>query len=153
MTKARSMVHATFKIEKTYPQPPDRVFRAWGRPELKIQWFKGPDEWERGTYELDFRIGGREVSKVGPKGGSVHGYEAFYHDIVDNERIVYAYDMYLDDTRISVSLATVSFAPDGTGTRLVFNELGTYLDGYDDAGKREYGTNELLKALGQALAN
>ena len=34
-------------------------------------------------------------------------YDARYQDIVPNERIIYSYDMHLDDKRISVSLATV----------------------------------------------
>ena len=40
--------------------------------------------------------------------------------------------MHLDDTRISVSLATVELKPAGKGTRLIFTEQGAFLDGYDD---------------------
>ena len=49
-----------------------------------------------------------------------------------NERIIYGYDMHLDDKRISVSLATVEFKPAGKGTRLTFTEQGAFLDGFDD---------------------
>ncbi|TMG34851.1 MAG: hypothetical protein E6H88_14185 [Chloroflexi bacterium] len=68
-----------------------------------------------------------------------------------NERIIFAYDMHVDDKRISVSLATVELEPKGAGTRLVFTEQGAFLDGYDDAGSREHGTRELLDALGTVL--
>jgi len=74
-----------------------------------------------------------------------------YHDVVADERIVYAYEMHLDDRKISVSLATLELKPAGIGTRLVMTEQGAFLDGYDDAGSRERGTNHLLDALGKSL--
>jgi hypothetical protein len=37
------------------------------------------------------------------------------------------------------------------GTRLIFTEQGAFLDGYDDAGKRESGTGGLLDALDREL--
>jgi len=87
----------------------------------------------------------------GPKGGAVHAYNATYYDIVPDERFVIAYDMHLDDKRISVSLATVEFQPAGNGTRLKYTEQGAFLDGYDDAGSRERGTQGLLDQLDAAL--
>jgi hypothetical protein len=41
--------------------------------------------------------------------------------------------------------------PAGAATRLVMTEQGAFLDGYDDAGSRERGTNFLLDALGKSL--
>lgn len=83
----------------------------------------------------------------------VSTFEAVYHDVVPDERIVYAYTMHLDARKISVSLATIELKPSGTGTgtRLVMTEQGAYLDGYDDAGSRERGTQFLLDALGRSL--
>jgi hypothetical protein len=59
--------------------------------------------------------------------------------------------MHLDETRISVSLATIELKPEKDGTLLVFTEQGAFLDGYDDAGSRERGTRDLLDALGASL--
>jgi len=65
--------------------------------------------------------------------------------------VIYSYEMHLDDRKISVSLATLELKPAGIGTRLVMTEQGAFLDGYDDAGSRERGTNHLLDALGKSL--
>jgi uncharacterized protein YndB with AHSA1/START domain len=143
--------HATFVIERTYDASPSRVFRAFADPVAKARWFAGPEDWSSAESTLDFRVGGRETSRGGPKGGPVHSFEARYQDIVPNERIIYAYDMHLDDRRISVSLATVELAPAGSGTRLTFTEQAAFLDGYDDAGSRERGTRDLLEALAASL--
>ena len=147
----RSVTHATFVVERIYAASPARVFNAWADPAAKARWFAGPDEWETAAFDLDFRVGGREINRGGPPGGPVHSFEGHYQDIVPSQRIVYTYDMYLDDARISVSLATVEFQPAGNGTRLIFTEQGAFLDGYDNAAQREQGTRELLDALGAQL--
>ena len=61
---------------------------------------------------------------------------------------IYAYQMHLDDTKISVSLATVQLKAEGARTTLMIAEQGAFFDGYDDAGSREHGTGQLLEALG-----
>ena len=44
---------------------------------------------------------------------------------------MYSYEMYADDARISVSVATIEFAKSGDGTALTWTEQGAYLDGID----------------------
>lgn len=147
----RSVVHATFTIENVYPQSPAKVFRAFSTLEGKDRWFGGPGEWERRERIFEFREGGRETSAGGPKGGAVHRMDLTYRDIVADQRIIYVYDMYLDEARISSSLAALEFRPEGAGTRLSLTEYGVYLDGYDDAGSREHGTRWLLGKMGESL--
>lgn len=147
----RSATHATIALERVYPAAPQRVFQAFADPAAKAQWFAGGAEEPSMQRSMDFRVGGRELASGRFHDGPVHRFDALYYDIVDGERIVYAYEMHLDDVRISVSLATVELRPEGEGTRLVLTEQGVFLDGYDDAGAREHGTNLLLDALGRAL--
>jgi uncharacterized protein YndB with AHSA1/START domain len=146
----RSVHHETFVIERTYAASPARVFAAWADPETKARWFGGSDE-ANGEYELDFRIGGRELSRGSAPDGDVYTYEARYHDIVPDERIVYVYDMHRDKTRISVSLTTVDLKAEDAGTRLIYTEQGAYLDGEDKPEFRQQGTGSLLDALGAEL--
>jgi len=147
----RSATHATFVIERSFPIPPARAFAAFATRAAKGRWFVGPEEWEASDLKLDFRVGGKESVSGGPPGGPVHTYNAQYHDIVPDQRIVSTYDMYLDKTRISVSLATVEFKPKGTGTRLVYTEQGVFLDGFDRPREREHGMGGLLDQLGAEL--
>jgi uncharacterized protein YndB with AHSA1/START domain len=148
---ARSVTHGTFAIERSYDAPPQRVFAAWADPKAKDQWFVGPDDWESSDHEMDFRVGGLEHISGGSPDGQKVSYDARYQDIVPDERIVTTYEMHIDEARISVSVATVEFRPEGSGTRLVLTEQGAFLDGHDTPAQREHGTGELLDALGKAL--
>jgi uncharacterized protein YndB with AHSA1/START domain len=107
----RSVEHATFVVERKYEASPERAFAAWADPEAKARWYVDSDA----QLELDFRVGGRERSRGTAPDGSAYSYEALFQDIVPAERIVYTYDMLLHGTRISVSLATVEFTPEGDG--------------------------------------
>jgi uncharacterized protein YndB with AHSA1/START domain len=148
---ARSTEHASFVVERTYDAAPHRVFAAWAEPAAKQRWFSGPDGSDQLEYTLDFRIGGREISRIRMPDDPTYTYDAYYHDIVVDERIVYAYTMDRDDTRISVSVATVEFEPAGAGTRLIFTEQDVLLDGHDKVEYREHGTISLLDSLAEAL--
>jgi uncharacterized protein YndB with AHSA1/START domain len=147
-----TVTHATFVLERTYDTSPARVFAAWSDPAAKARWFAESEGWERSVFELDFRVGGRELYRGRPKGGAPITYEASYQDIVTGERIVYAYAMHVDETRISVSLATVEISPAGNGTRLTFTEQGAFFDGHEVPAQREQGMGTLLDALGAELA-
>jgi uncharacterized protein YndB with AHSA1/START domain len=143
----RSVDHATFVVERSYDAAPDRVFAAWSDPQAKARWFGGSDE----RFELDFRVGGRERRRGIDAEGNAYTFQALYQDIVPASRIVYTYDMLVGATRISVSVATVEFRPQGAGTRLVFTEQGVFLDGHDTPARREHGMGSLLDALGAEL--
>jgi len=127
------------------------VFKALTDPAAKAKWFVGGNGYTLLAREMDVRPGGREHVKGRQSTGVVTTFDAIYHDVVLDERIVYSYEMHLDDRKISVSLATLELKPAGTDTRLVMTEQGAFLDGYDDAGSRERGSNFLLDALGNSL--
>ncbi len=147
----RSVTHDTFVIERTYDASPARVFAAFADPQVKGRWFNGPEEWGKDESEVDFRVGGRETSRGGPPGGPSHFFDSRYQEIVPNERIIFAYNMYVDDRLLSVSLTTIEFKPAGKGTRLTFTEQGAYLDAQDAPAGRRQGTEDLLDSLGHEL--
>ena len=147
-----NVAHGVFTVERTYDHPPAHVYAAFATEEGKVKWFSGPnDECTMVARSFDFRVGGREQAKGRWKSGMVSDFQAQYWDIIPNERIVYTYEMHLDDRKISVSLATIEFRPVGEGTRLVITEQGAFLDGYDDAGSRQHGANFLVDKMGASL--
>ncbi len=151
-TSVRSVVHATFHLERRYDAPVARVWKALTDEAAKQKWFGGsPGRWELLERRMDVRVGGRERLKGRWEGGVVSTFDALYHDVIPNERLVYSYEMHLDDKKISVSLATMQLQAEGGKTTLKVTEQGAFLDGYDDAGSREHGTGQLLDALGASL--
>jgi len=155
---ARSVVHNTFTIERSYPATPSRVFAAFASEEAKNIWGDTGDleqaDGDAGLTEFDFRVGGRE--RFGFKyHGTTYRYDALYYDIVPDQRLIYSYEMYANDARISVSVATIEFAKSGDCTTLTYTEQGAYLDGIDGpdaADLRKEGTSEMLDNLTGYLA-
>ena len=148
----RSVVHGAFHLERTYEATAEQVYKALSDETAKSRWFFGPTGWRFIERRMDFRVGGRERVKGGFEGGVTTTFDAIYHDIVPLERIVYTYEMHLDERKLSVSLATLQIKPAEQGrTKLLVDEQGAFLDGYDDAGSRERGTGDLLDKLGASL--
>jgi len=148
----RSVVHASFHLERTYDAPVARVWRALTDETAKAKWFSGtPGRWELLERHMDVRVGGTERVKGRWEGGVVSTFDATYHDVIAEERLVYSYVMHLDNKKISVSLATMQVKAEGSRTTLMITEQGAFLDGYDDADSREHGTGFLLDALGVSL--
>ena len=148
----RSVVHAHFNLKRTYDAQVARVWRAFTDEQAKQKWFAGtPGRWELLERRMDVRVGGGERVKGRWEGGVVSTFDATYHDVIPNERLVYSYVMHLDEKKISVSLATIELRAEGGKTNVSVTEQGAFLDGYDDADSREQGTRHLLDALGASL--
>ena len=147
--------HADFTIERSFKASPARVFAAWAKAEARATWFVGGHGWSQLIREFDFREGGRE-RVVGRKGtGTISDFRASYVEVIPDRRIVFTYEMLLNDVRVSVSLATIELWPEGKGARMKLTEQGAYLVAYDprgdDNGSRERGTRELLDNLAKYL--
>jgi uncharacterized protein YndB with AHSA1/START domain len=142
----RSVTHATFTLERTYPVATARVFAAWSDPAAKARWFAGPDS----SHELDFRVGGTETAS-GVHDGKTMTFTTTYLDIVAGERITYTSTMHMGEEMTTASLTTVEFVSTGDETQLILTEHGAYLDGHEKPEWREEGTAQQLTALGESL--
>ena len=149
----RTVTHHSFTIERELPHAPARVFAAWADPKAKAQWFAAPKSLcTEVIREQKFKVGGMERLKGQWNTGKVSDFHCVYQDIVPDRRIVYSYNMYVNDEKLSVSLATVEFEPSGTGTKLILTEQGAYLDGSQGGGpSREQGTKVLVENLAKYL--
>jgi uncharacterized protein YndB with AHSA1/START domain len=150
-----TQTHATFVLEREYPAPVEAVWQAFADPEVKAQWF-GSDDFVDVERTDDFRVGGVSTDD-GRHGvdGPLSQFRATYTDIVEHQRLIYSYDMWLDGVHASTSITTIVFEPtDDGGTRLTFTEQGVHLDGVhgpgpDAAAGREEGTRQLLEGIAQ----
>jgi uncharacterized protein YndB with AHSA1/START domain len=158
MTKQAAVVHATFKLERTYPEPPSRVFSAFADQETRRRWFAEGEAWEVQEFTVDFRVGGRDRARYRfrpsapePVAGKETRNDTTYLDIVPDRRIVLAYSMAIGEAPFSASLATVEIAPEGDATRLTFTHQGAYFEGADGPERRQEGWRALLDALAKEL--
>jgi uncharacterized protein YndB with AHSA1/START domain len=147
----RSEIHATFVLERSYPVPVSAVWHALSDDDARDQWFGGGAEFDVHEKSHDFRVGGHAVEDGQWHGGPTSRFVSTYTDIVDQQRVVFAYDMWVDDRHISTSLTTIAVEPDQNGTRLTYTEQGVHLDGLDTVEGREEGTRGLLDHLGTFL--
>lgn len=140
-------IQTSFNIDRLYAASPAEVFAAFSNAERKRRWFAEGDGWQVDEFTADFRVGGSERSRFRFQGGPEISNDTAFLDIVTNQRIVIAYVMALAGTRFSASLATIEFKPEGNGTRLVYAEQDSFLDGQDGSTDRETGCRELLETL------
>jgi uncharacterized protein YndB with AHSA1/START domain len=147
----RSVTHSTFRIERSYDATPAQVFFAFADKASKRRWFVEGEGWEIDSFEMDFRPGGSERSSFRYQGGPLVSNHTVYQDIVENQRIVFAYSMTVGENRISASLGTIELVTEDGVTRLTYTEQGAFLDGHDTVAQREAGCRELYEALAVEL--
>ncbi len=147
MTSA-AVVHHTIVVERQFAVPPARVFDAWADTEQRARWhFPGDAGWELTEFSQDFRIGGSEHARFGPKGQANLREDGTFLDIVPNRRIVSAVTVYMDDVRMSMTLYTVEFSADDQGTRLKVIDQSVFLDGRERPEDRRSGVGGVLDKL------
>lgn len=80
-TATKSVVHAMFDLERTYPAPVERVWKALTDLGAKEKWFAGtPGKWQLLERRMDVRVGGREILKGRWESGRISTFDAVYHN-------------------------------------------------------------------------
>ena len=146
-----SIAHAGFTVTRDIAAPVERAFAAFADPAQKKAWFTDGPDWDTTEEGFDFRVGGVEVAEGQFHGGPLSRFVATYTDIVENERIVLTYDMWIDGTHISTSVASYEFEAIDSGTRFTHTEHGVHLDGLDSPEGREEGTRGIIEMLARFL--
>lgn len=112
-------------ISRHFTAPRPLVFKAWSSADHVKRWFS-PKTYTVADAEIDCRPGGREYLQGRWTNGLVSTFDAMYHDVVADGRLVYSYEIHLDQRKISVSLATIELFSEGGGTRLVGSPQSRY---------------------------
>jgi uncharacterized protein YndB with AHSA1/START domain len=151
----RTITCNTFTIERTLATSVERVFEAFSVANQKARWLAPLDDEAPGEAfthaEFDFKVGGHERFNFVEEDGRKMRYDATFYDIVPTQRIVYSYEMYSNDSRISISVASIQFLEAANTTTLVWTEQGAFLDGLDTSDLREGGTSWLLDNMAEYL--
>jgi len=153
----QSITHATFAIERRYPATPERVFAAFADKSVKRRWYADAKQMAVEEFEMDFRVGGRDIARFrfgegSPFPGTALVYHMTYQEIVPNRRVIYAYTLTFGDKIVSASLVTFEFLPAGEETDVLFTEQGAYSEGSGGPQMREQGWRTLLEKLAGELA-
>jgi uncharacterized protein YndB with AHSA1/START domain len=143
----RSVQHATIVLERQLAAPPSRVFAAWADPEERKRWDVPDDGWVVHEQRQEFRIGGRELSRFGPKEEPRYTSDGHYLDIVQDVRIVSAGTMHVGERRSSSTLCTVELIAEGRGTRLILTDQSVFYDGLETESERQDGWGTIVKRL------
>jgi uncharacterized protein YndB with AHSA1/START domain len=152
-TIERSQVHATFVIERSLPGARrGGLARTLGQRRTRPMVNAG-SAFDADEKSHDFRVGGHGTEEGQWHDGPRSKFRSTYTDIVDLQRVVFTYDMWVDGRHLSTSLTTIVLEPDGDQTRLTYTEQGVHFDGLDSIEGREEGSRGLLDQLGSYLAS
>lgn len=145
--------HATIVIERSFPVPPERVFAAFSDPAKKRKWFAEGEGFKIDAYELDFRVGGHEITRMHFADFPACTNDTYFLVIIPNHRIVFAYTMTMAGAAFSSSHVTCEFTVTGEGTHMLFTEQAAFFERSDGPKMREEGWRKLFDQLARFLAN
>lgn len=144
--------HATFVFERASDAPVDRVFAALANPVERAQWGVPSDQAALVYEQADFREGGSDVFRCGPKHDPQYRGVTTYLDIVQNERIVTTELVEEHGRKLLATMSTTMLAPRGTGTDITVTVQVLSLAGEDMIKGAKNGTgaslDNLVKMLG-----
>ena len=104
----------TITVETIVNAPVEKVWEYWTKPQHVTQWNHASDDWHTTYAENDFRPGGKFLSRMEAKDGSVGFDFSGVNDVIQtNEYIEYTLD---DDRKV-----WVTFTADGHTTHVKEN--------------------------------
>ena len=108
-------------LTRSYPVPPERVWRAWTDPQALKHWFGPAGEDIVSLARLDVREGGRYKIVFGGPDGKAHEVQGVYREVVPNRKLVFTWT-WPNSTPERELVITIEFRPVGGGTELVFKQ-------------------------------
>ena len=143
--------HATIILERFFSETPARVFAEFADPVARAKW-SAPSGDELVYDETDFRVGGRDIFRCGPKGDLRFRAETRYLIVEPDQCVVSSETMESEGHNVAVSLNTLELEPvtEGVTLRLtiqIASSVGeSMIKGY------ESGNRSALEGLAAHLA-
>lgn len=83
----------TITVETTVKAPVAKVWEYWTKPEFITKWNNASDDWHTPKAENNLRAGGKFISRMEAKDGSLgFDFGGVYSDVKENEYIAYTLD-------------------------------------------------------------
>ncbi len=152
------LAHDTIRLDRIYPHPPDRVFRAYAEVEERRRW-SAPSDDEYVTFQRhDFRVGGVDEFTCGRREDAERGDGAFhgvtrYESIVVDQHIVFT-ERLTDAGGGLLAMSLVTFQVDAhdDGCRLTIIDQVTSFAGAGPIEGSRHGYGAMLDQLERFLA-
>ena len=116
-------------IQTTVNAPVEKVWEYWSKPEHITKWSTASDDWHTPRAENDLRVGGKFVSRMEAKDGSMgFDFSGIYEEVKLHETIAYT----LGDGR----KVDIAFVDQGETTKVVeiFDPESTHPVEFQQAG-------------------
>ncbi|HTN26675.1 MAG TPA: SRPBCC domain-containing protein [Burkholderiales bacterium] len=108
-------------LNRSYPVPPETVWRAWTDPQALKRWFGPGGEDPVSLAQLDVRVGGRFRIVFGGPDGKAHDVQGVYKEVVPHRKLVFTWT-WPSSTPERESVITIELRAAGRGTELVFRQ-------------------------------
>jgi uncharacterized protein YndB with AHSA1/START domain len=108
-------------LNRSYPVPPEKVWRAWTDPQALKRWFGPGGEDPVSLAQLDVRVGGRFRIVFGGPDGKAHDVQGVYKEVVPHRKLVFTWT-WPSSTPERESVITIELRAAGRGTELVFRQ-------------------------------
>jgi uncharacterized protein YndB with AHSA1/START domain len=147
----QGLKHETLTIERICAAPVERVFTAFADAAERASW-GNPSESSAFAYdEVDFREGGVDVFHCGDRNDPQYRGVTRYYDIAPNQRIVSSEVVEVQGKKLLITMATVTFEPQGAGTKVTVTAQLTSLAGEQMLNGARIGHNAALDNLVAAM--
>jgi uncharacterized protein YndB with AHSA1/START domain len=110
--------HGTITVERILDAPVARVYAAFADAKERQSWGAPSDSAVYVYEEADFRIGGRDLARCGPKDDPRFRVEARYIDIVPQRRVVWTETVREVERLLATNITTFELRPDSERTRV-----------------------------------
>lgn len=92
-------------VKATINAPLEIVWKLWTSPEHIVNWNNASEDWHTPKAENDLRVGGKFVSTMAAKDGSVSfDFGGVYDDVVEHKSIAYTLE---DGRKVTIQFRSV----------------------------------------------
>jgi uncharacterized protein YndB with AHSA1/START domain len=149
MTNPKLRPETIIQLQRTFPAPREKVFRAWTEPEILKKWW-GPKGVSTPVVEIDLRVGGKYRFGMQLPDEEIFYVSGVYREVQPPEKLVFTWRWERADMDFGESQVTIEFHEHGKGTEVTLSH-----ENIPHAGAREshrQGWAEFFEKFAEIIA-